>query len=169
MATGQNLLQRFYYRQSLTNDHPSTSHRHFKCDAFSVAMGCLFLSCKIEESPRRPRDVVAVFHRMAFRRKGLEPEILDYVSDVRTVSSHCHAFPFRLCGDGRTDCRVCLDTGVPLDEVDDVRCGAPDPKGAGLLVLQHHGPPAQVHPLLHQGTTHREAGSLGQAGRQESR
>ena len=41
-ATGQVLLQRFYYRVSL---------RDF--DAFHVAMAALFLASKIEEEPRR--------------------------------------------------------------------------------------------------------------------
>jgi hypothetical protein len=50
-----------------------------------VAMGCLFLACKIEEHPKRPRELVFVFHRMALRRKGLPPEILDCVGKVRQV------------------------------------------------------------------------------------
>lgn len=81
-ATGQNLLQRFFYRHAMTNDKPT---KHFLCDAFSVAMGCLFLACKIEEHPKRPRELVFVFHRMALRRKGLPPEILDCVGKVREV------------------------------------------------------------------------------------
>lgn len=62
MCTAQNLLQRFFYRKSLT-----------KFDAFSVAMACMLLAMKIEEDPRSPRAVVLVFHRMFERRIGVEP------------------------------------------------------------------------------------------------
>lgn len=62
MCTAQNLLQRFFYRKSLT-----------KFDAFSVAMACMLLAMKIEEDPRQPRAVVLVFHRMFERRMGMEP------------------------------------------------------------------------------------------------
>lgn len=62
MCTAQNLLQRFFYRKSLT-----------KFDAFSVAMACMLLAMKIEEDPRQPRAVVLVFHRMFERRMGVEP------------------------------------------------------------------------------------------------
>lgn len=62
MCTAQNLLQRFFYRKSLT-----------KFDAFSVAMACMLLAMKIEEDPRQPRAVVLVFHRMFERRMSVEP------------------------------------------------------------------------------------------------
>ncbi|KAG7381940.1 hypothetical protein PHYPSEUDO_005467 [Phytophthora pseudosyringae] len=57
-ATAQTLLQRFYYRKSL---------RQF--DAFRVAVSCLFLAAKVEERPKRIRDVVGVFYAMFRRRK----------------------------------------------------------------------------------------------------
>ncbi|GMF11983.1 unnamed protein product [Phytophthora lilii] len=57
-ATAQTLLQRFYYRKSL---------RQF--DAFRVAVSCLFLAAKVEETPKRIRDVLAVFYAMLRRRK----------------------------------------------------------------------------------------------------
>lgn len=50
MATGQVLLQRFYYSKSLVR-HP-VEH---------TAMGCVCLASKIEEAPRRVRDVINVF------------------------------------------------------------------------------------------------------------
>lgn len=62
MCTAQNLLQRFFYRKSLT-----------RFDAFSVAMACMLLAMKIEEDPRQPRAVVLVFHRMFERRMSVEP------------------------------------------------------------------------------------------------
>lgn len=58
MATAQTLLHRFYYRKSL---------RDF--DAFRVAIGCLFLAAKVEERPRRIKDVLSVFYVMFRRRK----------------------------------------------------------------------------------------------------
>lgn len=51
MCTAQNLLHRFYYRKSLK------SH-----DAFVAAMGCLFLASKVEEKPKRLREVLFAFH-----------------------------------------------------------------------------------------------------------
>lgn len=71
MCTAQNLLQRFFYRKSLT-----------KFDAYSVAMACMFLALKIEEDLRHTRAVVLVFHRMFERRMGVEP------SGVITSESH---------------------------------------------------------------------------------
>ncbi|CEG47564.1 ania-6a type cyclin [Plasmopara halstedii] len=58
MATAQTLLQRFFYRKSL---------RQF--DAFRVAVSCLFLAAKVEEKPKRIKDVVSVFYAMYRRRK----------------------------------------------------------------------------------------------------
>lgn len=51
MCTAQNLLHRFYYRKSLT-----------RFDSLVVAMGCFFLACKIEENPKRIRELIYVFH-----------------------------------------------------------------------------------------------------------
>ncbi|KAL0978422.1 hypothetical protein UPYG_G00170220 [Umbra pygmaea] len=53
MATGQILFQRFYYCKSFV--------RH--C-AEIVAMACVHLASKIEEEPRRVRDVLNVFHHL---------------------------------------------------------------------------------------------------------
>ncbi|KAK1800072.1 hypothetical protein P4O66_006573 [Electrophorus voltai] len=53
MATGQVLFQRFFYCKSFI--------RH--C-AEMVAMACLHLASKIEEEPRRVRDILNVFHHL---------------------------------------------------------------------------------------------------------
>lgn len=58
MATAQSTLQRFYYRKSL---------RDF--DTFRVAAACLFLAAKVEEQPKRMRDVLSVFYALYKRRK----------------------------------------------------------------------------------------------------
>lgn len=53
MATGQVLFQRFYYSKSFVR-HPMET----------TAMGCVCLASKIEEAPRRIRDVINVFHHI---------------------------------------------------------------------------------------------------------
>jgi hypothetical protein len=66
MATGQNIFHRFFYRKSFK-----------RYDAFTVAMGCILLACKIEEKPKYLRDVVFVFHHMYQRRKNLKLKPLE--------------------------------------------------------------------------------------------
>ncbi|XP_048879123.1 cyclin-L2-like [Brienomyrus brachyistius] len=68
MATGQILFQRFFYCKSFI--------RH--C-VENVAMACVHLASKIEEEPRRVRDVINVFHRLKQDREGgvLAPLPLD--------------------------------------------------------------------------------------------
>lgn len=53
MATGQVLFQRFFYSKSFV--------RH---NMEQVAMSCVCLASKIEEAPRRIRDVINVFHHI---------------------------------------------------------------------------------------------------------
>merc|ERR1712150_433343 len=73
MATGCVLFQRFFYAKSLVRypfDH--------------VAMACIGLASKIEESPRRVRDIINVFHHIKQVRNGrtIQPMVLDqnYIS-----------------------------------------------------------------------------------------
>lgn len=53
MATGQVLFQRFYYSKSFVRHNMETT-----------AMSCICLASKIEEAPRRIRDVINVFHHI---------------------------------------------------------------------------------------------------------
>lgn len=53
MATGQVLFQRFYYSKSFVRHNMDT-----------LAMACICLASKIEEAPRKIRDVVNVFHHI---------------------------------------------------------------------------------------------------------
>ncbi|MCJ8731926.1 hypothetical protein PDJAM_G00204680 [Pangasius djambal] len=53
MATGQVLFQRFFYSKSF-----------IKHNFEIVAMACVNLASKIEETPRRVRDVINVFHHL---------------------------------------------------------------------------------------------------------
>lgn len=53
MATGQVLFQRFFYTKSLVQYQMETT-----------AMSCVCLASKIEEAPRRIRDVINVFHHI---------------------------------------------------------------------------------------------------------
>ncbi|XP_022163740.1 cyclin-L1-like isoform X1 [Myzus persicae] len=68
MATGQVLFQRFYYTKSFVR-HPMEI----------TAMACTCLASKVEESPRRIRDVINVFHhiRQVLNQKLITPLILD--------------------------------------------------------------------------------------------
>ncbi|OCT70586.1 cyclin-L2 isoform X1 [Xenopus laevis] len=62
MATGQVLFQRFFYTKSFVKH--SMEH---------VAMACVHLASKIEEAPRRIRDVINVFHRLRHLREKQKP------------------------------------------------------------------------------------------------
>ncbi|RWS27137.1 cyclin-L1-like protein, partial [Leptotrombidium deliense] len=68
MATGQVLFHRFYYSKSFVR-YPMKV----------TAMACITLASKIEEAPRRIRDVINVFHHMKQIRteKKIQPLILD--------------------------------------------------------------------------------------------
>ncbi|XP_072282920.1 cyclin-L2 isoform X2 [Pyxicephalus adspersus] len=73
MATGQVLLQRFFYSKSFVKH--SMEH---------VSMACIHLASKIEEAPRRIRDVINVFHRLRQLREKRKPSPMvldqDYVN-----------------------------------------------------------------------------------------
>ena len=63
-CTGQTLLHRFYSKRSLK-----------KFDIERVAATCAFLACKLEEQPRKVRDVINVFHRGSARRARARREL----------------------------------------------------------------------------------------------
>ncbi|XP_010557885.1 PREDICTED: cyclin-L1-1 [Tarenaya hassleriana] len=69
MATGQVLFHRFYCKKSL-----------LKFDVKIVAASCVWLASKLEENPRKARQVIIVFHRMECRRENLPIEHLDLYS-----------------------------------------------------------------------------------------
>jgi len=52
-ATGQILFQRYYYQKSFVR----YNFEH-------TVMACLLLASKIEEEPRKPRDVLNVYNRL---------------------------------------------------------------------------------------------------------
>ncbi|KRZ25003.1 Cyclin-L1, partial [Trichinella pseudospiralis] len=56
-ATGQIIFHRFFYARSF-----------LRCTFDYVCMACIYLASKIEESPRRIRDVINVFHQLKQRR-----------------------------------------------------------------------------------------------------
>ena len=68
MATGQVIFQRFYYRRSLVRHNMEIT-----------AMACVCLALKIEEAPRRIRDVINVFNhiKQVSNQKPITPVILD--------------------------------------------------------------------------------------------
>jgi hypothetical protein len=53
-----------------------------------MAMAAIFLASKMEENPRRPRDILNVFHRMEEIRSGSQThQPLDYTKQVRHLST----------------------------------------------------------------------------------
>ncbi|XP_011093757.2 cyclin-L1-1 [Sesamum indicum] len=66
MATGQVLFHRFYCKKSFA-----------RFNVKRVAASCVWLASKLEESPRKARQVLIVFHRMECRRENLPVEHLD--------------------------------------------------------------------------------------------
>uniref|UniRef100_A0A914W8V1 Cyclin N-terminal domain-containing protein n=1 Tax=Plectus sambesii TaxID=2011161 RepID=A0A914W8V1_9BILA len=73
-ATAQILYQRYFYQKSFVRNN----FEH-------TAMACVLMASKIEEAPRRPRDITNVFHRLKqinrnkshHRDKKLQPMMLD--------------------------------------------------------------------------------------------
>ncbi|XP_067826494.1 cyclin-L1-like isoform X1 [Heptranchias perlo] len=65
MATGQVLFQRFFYSKSFVK-HPMEI----------LSMACVHLASKIEEDPRRIRDVINVFHHLRKLREKKSPSPL---------------------------------------------------------------------------------------------
>ncbi|XP_030975211.1 cyclin-L1-1-like isoform X4 [Quercus lobata] len=66
MATGQVLFHRFYCKKSFA-----------RFNVKKVAASCVWLASKLEESPRKARQVLVVFHRMECRRENLPIEHLE--------------------------------------------------------------------------------------------
>ncbi|KAI3970600.1 hypothetical protein MKX01_024247 [Papaver californicum] len=66
MATGQVLFHRFYCKKSFA-----------RFNVKRVAASCVWLASKLEESPRRAKHILIVFHRMECRRENLPVEHLD--------------------------------------------------------------------------------------------
>jgi len=68
MATGQVLFHRFYHSKSFVRQPMEIT-----------AMGCLVCASKVEEAPRRIRDVISVFEHIKQVRggKNLTPVLLD--------------------------------------------------------------------------------------------
>ncbi|KAK6120401.1 hypothetical protein DH2020_045881 [Rehmannia glutinosa] len=66
MATGQVLFHRFYCKKSFA-----------RFNVKRIAASCVWLASKLEESPRKARQVLIVFHRMECRRENLPIEHLD--------------------------------------------------------------------------------------------
>ncbi|KHN16159.1 Cyclin-L1-1 [Glycine soja] len=69
MATGQVLFHRFYCKKSFA-----------RFNVKKVAASCVWLASKLEENPRKARQVIIVFHRMECRREDFPMEHLDLYS-----------------------------------------------------------------------------------------
>lgn len=66
MGTGQVLFHRFYCKKSFA-----------RFSVKRVAASCVWLASKLEESPRKAKHVLIVFHKMECRRENLPIEHLD--------------------------------------------------------------------------------------------
>ncbi|KAL2524973.1 Cyclin-L1-1 [Abeliophyllum distichum] len=66
ISTGQVLFHSFYCKKSFA-----------RFNVKRVAASCVWLASKLEESPRKARQVLIVFHRMECRRENLPIEHLD--------------------------------------------------------------------------------------------
>lgn len=77
MATAQVLFHRFYCKKSFA-----------RFSAKRVAASCVWLAGKLEESPRRSKHIIFVFHRMECRRENLPIEFLDVFSTKYTELRH---------------------------------------------------------------------------------
>ena len=101
ICTAQVLLHRFFYRRSMAKfsvevcpaepvsdledaaDRAAGRSAPARADAQSVAMASIYLASKIEECPRRARDVVNVAHYIGVTRQGLPYEPMDVYGGVR--------------------------------------------------------------------------------------
>ena len=103
MATGQVLLHRFYCKVSLVAHDVKVGvaptlilllHICFVTDKFvacsqKTAMACVWLATKLEENPRRMREMLSVFYRLDRRRQG-KPTLppLDVYGPVSPHQAH---------------------------------------------------------------------------------
>lgn len=62
MATAQTILHRFYFRKSF-----------LRCEMVTVATAALFLAAKVEENPRKVKDVLTVIDYVHKLKKGNRP------------------------------------------------------------------------------------------------
>lgn len=70
VTTAQVSFHRFYAKRSMR-----------KFDVRHYAMGALFLATKVEECPRKMRDVLSVFMHLEQKRKRLTPQPVDIYSN----------------------------------------------------------------------------------------
>ncbi|XP_069118118.1 cyclin-L1-like [Argopecten irradians] len=80
MATGQVIFQRFYYSKSFVKHNMEI-----------IVMACIYLASKIEECPRRMRDVINVIHhiKQVRNQKTIHPLPLDqnYINLKKQVNN----------------------------------------------------------------------------------
>jgi hypothetical protein len=90
MATGQVLFHRFFYRKSFREyDVKVCVEIYETCLKFilirlqSIAISCIFLSAKVEESPKKVRDVINVYYHLTLKRDGIpKPDPIDITKQV---------------------------------------------------------------------------------------
>ena len=79
-----------------------------------VAASCVWLAGKLEESPRKSKHIIFVFHRMECRRENLPIEYLDVFSKVYSVQLNIILISFLL----KPPCTFRLDIyGINLESL----------------------------------------------------
>lgn len=71
---------------------------HICCVAQRVAIAAMWLASKLEEAPKKFRDVLLVFARIDSRAEGRAPELLDPFSQANLVSSAVSGSRFAVSG-----------------------------------------------------------------------
>ena len=90
-----------------------------------VAAACLWLATKLEENPRKLRDVINVFLRMECRREGLPLEVPDYLSKVRRSVIR------KRCGNKRRSARLERDVAPARRPAVPAQAPGSQPAGGG--------------------------------------
>uniref|UniRef100_A0A7S4RMV5 Cyclin-like domain-containing protein n=1 Tax=Alexandrium monilatum TaxID=311494 RepID=A0A7S4RMV5_9DINO len=80
-CTAAAIFQRFFFRRSFA-----------EFDVQATAAAALFLACKLEETQRRVRDVIVVFHRLQMRALVEDGEAVYAGSPVPALSLDSHEF-----------------------------------------------------------------------------
>jgi cyclin L len=71
ILTGMSIFQRFYFKKSF-----------LKFDPLHCSCASLFIATKIEESFRKVRDLVSIFHHLSKKKSGCHPiPVLDVTSE----------------------------------------------------------------------------------------
>ena len=84
---------------------PACNHNGFGVSLIQiVAASCVWLASKLEENPKKARQVIIVFHRMECRRENLPLDHLDLFSKVSMHTAPLYD-RFHIC---HVECFLCI-------------------------------------------------------------